>query len=133
MRKSKFRASLLACAAMIPLMAVATTPTQAAKAVTPQSLVLGQNDANTRTPIKHVIIIVGENRSYDHLFATHVPPIGATMNLLSEGIINADGSAGPNVSLAAQTWGEDTTTFSISPDIKGPYKTLPAPTTGFVH
>src|SRR5882762_2323767 len=25
----------------------------------------------TATPIKHVIIIVGENRSFDHLFATY--------------------------------------------------------------
>jgi phospholipase C len=25
----------------------------------------------TSTPIKHVIIIVGENRSFDHLFATY--------------------------------------------------------------
>ncbi len=27
----------------------------------------------TASPIKHVIIIVGENRSFDHLFATYVP------------------------------------------------------------
>ena len=27
----------------------------------------------TETPIKHVIIIVGENRSFDHLFATYQP------------------------------------------------------------
>lgn len=27
----------------------------------------------TATPIKHVIIIVGENRSFDHLFATYEP------------------------------------------------------------
>jgi phospholipase C len=26
--------------------------------------------ARTATPIKHVIIIVGENRSFDHVFAT---------------------------------------------------------------
>jgi phospholipase C len=26
----------------------------------------------TASPIKHVIIIVGENRSFDHLFATYV-------------------------------------------------------------
>ena len=30
-------------------------------------------DNRTATPIKHVIIIVGENRSFDHLFATYVP------------------------------------------------------------
>ena len=28
-----------------------------------------KGDANTATPIKHVIVIVGENRSFDHLFA----------------------------------------------------------------
>ena len=27
----------------------------------------------TATPIKHVIIIVGENRSFDHVFATYAP------------------------------------------------------------
>ena len=27
----------------------------------------------TTTPIEHVVIIIGENRSFDHLFATYVP------------------------------------------------------------
>jgi phospholipase C len=31
---------------------------------------LGQHDENITTPIKHVIVIYGENRSFDHLFAT---------------------------------------------------------------
>ncbi|HSS07190.1 MAG TPA: hypothetical protein VLK83_08650, partial [Rhodanobacteraceae bacterium] len=45
---------------------------------------------HTTTPIKHVIIIVGENRSFDHLFATYVPRRRSerVLNLLSEGIIN---------------------------------------------
>ena len=52
----------------------------------------------TATPIKHVIIIVGENRSFDHLYATYVPKSRSekVLNLLSEGIINPDGSPGPN-------------------------------------
>ena len=29
--------------------------------------------AATASPIKHVIIIVGENRSFDHIFATNQP------------------------------------------------------------
>ena len=50
-----------------------------------------KGDANTATPIQHVIVIVGENRSFDHLFATYVPKSGETVNnLLSEGIINGD-------------------------------------------
>ncbi len=31
------------------------------------------HEIRTATPIKHVIIIVGENRSFDHLFATYTP------------------------------------------------------------
>jgi phospholipase C len=31
------------------------------------------NAINTASPIKHVIIIVGENRSFDDLFATYLP------------------------------------------------------------
>ncbi|HEY2527599.1 MAG TPA: alkaline phosphatase family protein [Xanthobacteraceae bacterium] len=58
----------------------------------------------TETPIKHVIIIVGENRSFDHLFATYVPvnKDEKVSNLLSKGIINADGSPGPNFAVAHQ-------------------------------
>jgi phospholipase C len=58
----------------------------------------------TASPIKHVIIIVGENRSFDHLFATYVPnhEEEAVRNLLSEGIIKADGSPGPNFAKAHQ-------------------------------
>jgi phospholipase C len=37
-----------------------------------------------RTPIKHVIVIIGENRSFDHVFATYVPKKGEKVwNLLS--------------------------------------------------
>jgi phospholipase C len=58
----------------------------------------------TASPIKHVIIIVGENRSFDHLYATYVPKSRGekVLNLLSEGIINADGSPGPNFAKAHQ-------------------------------
>ncbi|MFL5288540.1 MAG: alkaline phosphatase family protein [Rhodopila sp.] len=58
---------------------------------------LGTNDLNTKTPIKHVIVIYGENRSFDHLFGTYRLPSGdSVMNILSEGIVNADGTPGPN-------------------------------------
>lgn len=58
----------------------------------------------TATPIKHVIIIVGENRSFDHVYATYVPVNNGEKinNLLSEGIINADGTPGPNFAQAHQ-------------------------------
>ncbi len=88
----------------------------------------GAHDNNTTTPIKHVIIIVGENRTFDHLFATYRSPSGdSVLNLLSEGIVNADGTPGPNFAKAGQMQASDTTTFSISPTITGKYHHLPAP------
>jgi phospholipase C len=91
----------------------------------------GSNDGNTTSPIKHVIIIIGENRSFDHVFATYVPKKGQTVsNLLSKGIINADGTPGPNYSLSAQFSATDSTgPFSISPGSKTAYTTLPTPLT----
>ena len=60
-------------------------------------------DNDTSTPIKHVIVIIGENRSFDHVFATYVPQKGETeWNLLSEGIVKADGTPGPELSAAEQ-------------------------------
>jgi hypothetical protein len=61
-------------------------------------------DPATASAIKHVIIIVGENRSFDHLFATYVPQKNSEkiLNLLSQGIINADGTPGPNFAKAQQ-------------------------------
>jgi phospholipase C len=58
----------------------------------------------TATPIKHVVIIVGENRSFDHLFATYTPAHKheRVLNLFSEGIVNADGTPGPHFARAHQ-------------------------------
>jgi phospholipase C len=55
------------------------------------------DNQKTATPIKHVIVLIGENRSFDHVFATYVPKSeDSVSNLLSKGIINADGSSGPH-------------------------------------
>jgi phospholipase C len=98
--------------------------------------VAGANDSKTTTPIKHVILIIGENRTFDHTFATYIPPAGQTVhNLLSEGIVNTDGTPGPNFDLAAQQHASDRTDYLISPHKTGAYSTLPpmntdgAPTT----
>src|SRR5262249_6379609 len=67
------------------------------------SPVQAQQQGGTSTPIKHVIILIGENRTFDNLFATYVSPSGDHVsNLLSEGIINADGTPGQHFSKAAQ-------------------------------
>jgi len=93
-----------------------------------------QAASKTATPIKHVIVIVGENRSFDHLFATYVPKPGETVtNLLSEGIVKADGSPGSNYSKATQFHANITgsTSYELSPTReKAPYVTLPAPLNG---
>ena len=92
---------------------------------------LQANDDNTTTPIKHVIVIYGENRSFDHLYATYQPQAGETVkNLLSEGIINADGTPGDNSGQATQYQATDTSTFEIAPTKTGPFATLPPLTAG---
>src|ERR1700733_7475139 len=80
--------------------------------------VAASNDANTTSPIKHVIVIIGENRSFDHVFATYQPKPGQFVwNLLSEKIIKADGTPGTNFSLVTQNAATDQTpdTFLLSP------------------
>ena len=53
--------------------------------------------------IEHIIIVIGENRSFDHVYATYVPQGGeSVLNLLSEGIVQTNGSPGPNYAKAAQ-------------------------------
>jgi phospholipase C len=85
-----------------------------------------QSTPQTQSPIQHVIVIIGENRSFDHVYATYTPVSGDTVsNLLSKGIVNADGSNGPNYSLAAQYHAVDTTQYSISPQGKQVYTNIP--------
>src|SRR4029077_19084231 len=103
-------------------------------------LLVGSAEANegskARTPIKHAIVLIGENRSFDHVFATYKPRSGDSVkNLLSQGIINADGTPGPHFSKAAQFQAKapfKTEYFiSLNKNEKVPYKTLPAPTLNF--
>ncbi len=92
--------------------------------------VLAQAQEN-RTPIKHVIVIIGENRTFDHIFATYQPvnKDEKVRNLLSEKIVNADGSPGPRYHKATQNQATDTETYEVSPP-STPYQTLPPALTG---
>jgi phospholipase C len=91
----------------------------------------GDRSDITLTPIKHVILIIGENRTFDHVYATYTPPRGQSVrNLLSEGIVNADGTPGPNVAAARQWQASNTGTFSIAPKHTTPYQQLPVMNTG---
>jgi phospholipase C len=66
LRKYKLLCGVAMCAMFINSMA----PIAAVAADAEPS---GANDNNTTTPIKHVIVIIGENRTFDHLFATYEP------------------------------------------------------------
>jgi len=106
---------------------------QEASPATPQA----SGEGNPSTPIKHLIVIIGENRSFDHVFATYKPKSGETVfNLLSEGIVNADGTPGPNFSKAAQRAAADQApdAFLLSPsNLSFRNNVLPAPLVGGPH
>ena len=96
-------------------------------------------DDDTVTPVKHVIVIIGENRSFDHVFATYIPRPGQTVyNLLSEGIIQLDANRnaipGPNFRKAQQLSASDLggqDSFLLSPPKQEfPGNQLPAPEVG---
>ena len=80
-------------------------------------------------PIKHVIVLIGENRSFDHVFGTYVPKAGQTIsNLLSKGIVNADGTPGPT-SRSRPRRRPPRSRRTGSRPTHAPYTTLPAPNT----
>jgi phospholipase C len=88
---------------------------------------------HTTTPIKHVVVIIGENHTFDNVFATYRPPHGQRVdNLLSEGIVTASGGAGPHFAKALQVKAVNTKKYTLTPKVTGKYKTLPAPNTTYV-
>lgn len=87
----------------------------------------------TTTPIKHVIVIVGENHTFDNVFATYRPKNGQTIaNLLSHKIVTTSGGPGANFSAAQQNMATDTTLYSPTPAQAGSYTTLVQPNTTYV-
>jgi phospholipase C len=85
---------------------------------------------STATPIKHVIVVIAENSSFDHAFGTFRPREGQHIhNLLSKGIVNADGTPGPNFNNAAQFTVSPQPNYFIAAPVgtKTPYATLPPP------
>lgn len=96
--------------------------------IAPAFAVAKDKGHKTQTPIQHVIVIIGENRTFDHVFATYKPSQGESVwNLLSKGIVNEDGTPGPNFSLASQSSATDSSTdgYQLSPSGNVPYSTLP--------
>ena len=90
----------------------------------------------TTSPIKHVIVLIGENRGLDHTFGVYKPKgKGQTIfNLLSQGIVNEDGSPGPNYSKAQQYSVAAQSSFyigapAISKSAYNPVNVMPQPNT----
>ena len=109
--------------------AVTVMMTAAAAGSTPRT----SQAAPTTTPIKHVVVIIGENHSFDNIFATYQPPRRQKIdNLRSEGIVTASGGAGPDYSNAQQLQATNTSTYSLNPTITGSYPLLPQPNTTYV-
>ena len=137
MRAKYLRTSRLLCGVALCAISInSMAPIAAAAAAVGES---NANDGNTTTPIKHAIVIIGENRTFDHLFATYQPVnSGETVsNLLSKGIVKADGTPGANYSSVTQNLTFNTATYQISPTTsRTAFTTLPppfAPTGGFLN
>ena len=126
MRRKLFGLGLTALTASVVTGVTALTAGGAAAAQ-------GASAPPTYTPIKHVIVIIGENHSFDNVFATYQAPKGQHIkNLLSEGIITKSGGLGPNYQKAAQLTASDTSAYSVTPKITGHYASLPRPNTTYV-
>ena len=121
---NRLRDRAVVTATILALVGAQTGLAQAATASGP-SYGPDSRDLVTHTPIKHVIIIIGENRTFDNVFATYAPKPGETVwNLLSEKIVNADGTPGPSYSTAKQSIGSGFGAYKLAPS-KTPYVTLP--------
>ncbi|HMF06611.1 MAG TPA: hypothetical protein VKE72_06330, partial [Methylocella sp.] len=100
--KHSLATHLTAGIAAILLSSTAMTPTAALA------------DRKTQTPIKHLIVLIGENWSFDSVFATYRPKQGQTIaNLLSKGIILKTGAPGPNFIKSQQ--------FQVNPPFPATY------------
>ena len=85
-----------------------------------------------KTPIRHLIVVVGENMSFDNLYGTYEPRPGQRVaNLLSKGIVKPDGAPGPHFALAAQHTASDTERYLVTPPRTGSYEHLPQPGTTY--
>ncbi|MDD5577908.1 MAG: alkaline phosphatase family protein [Methylobacter sp.] len=104
--------------------------------LSPYCAVAGQSHshAETETPIEHLIVIVGENHTFDNIYGAYQPKNRQKVsNLLAKHIINKDGTPGPAFFLSAQQKALDYSNdgYSISPVKTGPYLSLPQPQTTY--
>src|SRR6202040_1893540 len=93
-RRARRRAAVLSAVAVSGV--VAAMPVYSADPDT------ATDQLKTATPIKHLIVVIGENRSFDHVLGIYAPKSGdSILNLLSERIVRGNGSPGLNFAAAA--------------------------------
>jgi acid phosphatase len=116
----RFRPSIAVTACALVIAVIGCT--------TPQ----GERPPSAKTPIEHVIVVVGENISFDNLYGTYEPAPGQSVaNLLSKGIVRPDGSPGPHVALSAQHTAAVRERYLVTPPRTGAFKRLPQPGTTY--
>ena len=87
---------------------------------------------DTATPIQHLIVVVGENHTFDNVYGTYQPKAGQHIdNLLSKEIVNVDGTPGPRFTEAEQLIGQDLHTYEVLTASTGAYDHLPQPWTTY--
>jgi phospholipase C len=125
------RSNMIAAASIALLSMIGFGATVRADDSNPSDDSAHHHHMQTATPITHVIVVIGENRSFDHLFGTYTPRPGQSVeNLLSKGIVLPGGLPGPNFAAAKQfTTGPQSSYFISAPGVqKTAYTFLPAPT-----
>jgi phospholipase C len=121
-RSDAVTAVMVGLGATLGAMAINVLTPIAAEAQTPPTV----------TPIKHLIVVIGENRSFDNVFGTYVPPPGQSVwNLLSQGIVNQTGAPGLSAAKALQRQADATgkSTYQPAPPTTVAFPTLPQPST----
>jgi phospholipase C len=100
--------------------------------VSPAAPALAGAVGSPNTPIQHVIIVVGENHTFDNLFGVYQPKAGQRIsNLWSKGIVNVDGTPGPNFSKATQYQSQVNGAYQVKTVRGAPFATLPQPWTTY--
>ncbi len=130
------RRTLLAPAGLALCTTTICTAPASADAPAPAANVSADSAVRTATPIKHVIVLIGENRTFDNIYGTYAPKRGARVaNLRTRGIVREDGTPGPNAGRAAQSSLNTIPSqyFIHQPaSNKTPYTTLPPPNTSYL-
>jgi acid phosphatase len=124
LRALSFAAAVVATVSCLPSQAVTSPSSTSAPDAAEIAL-------STRTPIKHLIVVVGENVTFDTLFGTYDPPgkRESIHNLLSEHIVNADGTPGRRYFKAVQFESANLHgQYTVDPVAVTPYAKLPQPT-----